>query len=104
MAHSDGFFVDPEALSGAHADIGRLVGGMAEFQLDSDHSPTVFGHDELAESAREFHERWQDGIAELADEAERIHRRLGDTIDAYRRVDAENAALIEELGDDDGGR
>ncbi|HEX6352258.1 hypothetical protein [Actinophytocola sp.] len=104
MAHSDGFFVDPAALSGAQADIGRLLGDMAEFKLDPDHSPSVFGHDELAESAKEFHDRWQDGVEELADETERIYRGLGDTIGEYKRVDAENAALIEELGDDDGGR
>jgi hypothetical protein len=104
VAHSDGFFVDPEALSGAHADIGRLLGELETFTLDSDRPSSVFGHDELAESAKEFHERWKSGIEELAGDTETLYRRLGDTISEYRQVDAEVAASIEELGDDGDAR
>lgn len=102
MAHSDGFFVDPEALSDAHAGIGRLLGEMEAFTLSADHPASVFGHDELAESAKEFHEQWKHGIAELAGQVAAIHGGLGETIDEYRRADEENAALFDELGDEDG--
>jgi hypothetical protein len=88
VARSDGFVVDPRALSDAHAGIGRLIRNMDEFtRLEASPSPAVFGHAELAVAAEEFHGRWESGVAGLARDTESIHRRLGDTIAEYLRVE-----------------
>ncbi len=103
MTRSDGFFVDPDALSDANDGVGRLLRDMDAFApLRPDQADSVFGHDELAESATEFHDKWQDGIKELSEDTASIHQRLGDTIAHYRRVDEEVAASFDKLHDGQG--
>ena len=52
MTRSDGFYVDPDALSHANDGVGHLLREMDEFaDLTSDQPDSVFGHAELAESA-----------------------------------------------------
>jgi hypothetical protein len=96
-----GFSVDPAVLSSARGRVGGLlreVEGLREgFVGASSLSSSVFGHDELAAAAEEFRERWGVGVRRLAAEASSIHRRLGETVDAYRRGDLEAARLFERL-------
>jgi hypothetical protein len=103
VTRSDGFFVDPDALSDANEDVGRLLRDMDDFaELKPDQPDSVFGDAELAESATEFHEKWQDGIQELSEDTASIHERLTDTIQHYRRLDEEIAAHFDKLGDGQG--
>ena len=103
MTRSDGFYVDPDALSHANDGVGRLLRDMDGFaDLTSDQPDSVFGNVELAESAAEFRDKWQDGIKELSTDAESIHRRLADTIEEYRRVDEDTAANFARIREDDG--
>lgn len=102
MTRSDGFVVDPAALSEAHAGIGRLVRDMNELvRLKPSHPPSVFGHSELAASAEEFRERWQGDVDGLVRDSERIHARLGETVTEYRRVEESIVAVFDRLGGDD---
>jgi hypothetical protein len=95
LVGSDGFFVDPVALSGACAGVSQLLGQMEEFvEVGEPASSSVFGHEELAEAAEFFQERWRGGVASLASDVEVIHSRLGETLDEYRRVDQGAAALF----------
>lgn len=99
MVRSDGFVVDPGALSDAHAGIGRLIRNLDEFaQLEASPPPSVFGHGELAASAEKFHDRWQSGAAGLVRDTESIHQRLGETIAEYRRIEE---SIADGLGDGD---
>ena len=103
MTRSDGFYVDPDALSHANDGVGRLLRDMDGFaDLTSDQPDSVFGNAELADSAAEFRDKWQDGIKELSTDAESIHRRLADTIEEYRRVDEDTAANFARIREDDG--
>lgn len=97
MGHSDGFHVDPEALSQASAGVGRLLGDLGRLDLGPDHPPSVFGHSELAESIAEFRERWQGGVRDLTGDLEAIPGRLGETAEEYRRADLEAAAEFQRL-------
>jgi hypothetical protein len=100
VTRSDGFFVDPDALSDANANVGRLLRDMDDFaELKPDEPDSVFGHTELAESATEFHDKWQDGVQEMSEDTASIHQRLGDTIQHYRRLDEEVAAHFDKLRD-----
>lgn len=91
---SDGFFVDPEALSGACAGVSELLRGLGEFRQVDTPSSAVFGHEELAVAAAEFQERWQGGVSELVQDTEVMYRRLVDTVAEYRRADEGGAALF----------
>lgn len=103
MTRSDGFFVDPGALSEANADVGRLLHEMDDFgELKPGQQDSVFGDAQLAESVTEFQDKWQDGIKELSEDTASIHRRLTDTIAHYRRVDEEIAAGFDKLRDGGG--
>lgn len=98
MGESDGFHVDPEALSEAHAGVGRLLRDLGQFtDLGPDQPSSVFGHAELAASTAEFRERWQDGVRDLTGDLESILGRLGETVDEYRRADLEAAAEFRRL-------
>jgi hypothetical protein len=98
VGDSDGFHVDPEALSEAHAGVGRLLRDLGEFtDLGPDHPSSVFGHSELAESTAEFRARWQGGVRDLSRDLESILGRLGETADEYRRADLEAAAEFRRL-------
>ena len=103
MTRSDGFFVDPDALSDANDGVGRLLRDMDDFaELKPDEPDSFFGDSELAESATEFHEKWQDGIQELSEDTTSIHRRLTDTIQHYRRMDEEIATHFDRFRDGQG--
>jgi hypothetical protein len=97
VGDSDGFHVDPEALSEARAGVARLLGDLGQLDLGPDHPPSVFGHSELAESTAEFRERWQGGVQDLTGDLESILGRLGETVEEYRRADLEAAAEFRRL-------
>jgi hypothetical protein len=102
VTRSDGFVVDPAALSEAHAGIGRLLRDMNELARPQPGCPpSVFGHAELAASAEEFHERWQGGVDGLVNDTESIRSRLGETVTEYRRVEESIVAVFDRLGGDD---
>lgn len=106
MSGSDGFFVDPDALSDANAGIRRLLRDIGEVtDLPPELRADAFGHAELAKHAGEFRDRWQNGIKDLSATAESLHDRLGATTDHYRRVDEDIAAGFDRLsGRNENGR
>jgi hypothetical protein len=107
VTRSDGFFVDPDALSAAKARVGDLLDDLGDnvAQPAENHRPDAFGNDELARSVGVFAERWQDGVQELTDDARSFHDRLGETADHYRRLDDNAAAAFDRIRTDrDGDR
>lgn len=108
MTRSDGFFVDPDALSAAKARVGDLLDDLGDnvAQPAENHRSDTFGNDELARSAADFAERWQDGVQELTEDARSFHDRLGETADHYRRMDEDAATAFDRIRTDrdgDGG-
>jgi hypothetical protein len=101
----DGFFVDPEALADGRDRVGRLLGELDRVAGFGGERPLIdFGHDAVADAVGSFYERWGDGIGGLAEDGERLHRKLGDTHAEYRRVDQDVAASFEQIGDEEAGR
>ncbi len=102
MSGPDGFFVDPDALSDAKSGVGRLLRDLGEITDVPPELPAdVFGNAELAKSATEFRDRWQDGIKDISADAESLSERLGATADHYRRVDEDIAAGFDRLSERD---
>jgi hypothetical protein len=104
VGQSDGFFVDPGALSDGRDQVGRLLGGLDEVARFGSGSPVVdFGHDAVADAVGSFYEQWGTGIDGLAADGERLHRKIGDTLETYRRVDEDIAASFDKIGNEEAG-
>lgn len=93
---SDGFFVDPDALSSARAGVGRLLGELSDF-AGTGPPAAVFGHERLAQAVDGFHDRWRGGVRRLAADGASLHRRLGETVAEYRRIDEDIADLFRRI-------
>lgn len=101
MTRSDGFSVDPNALSHARDGVARLLRDMGEFTTPGPSTPaSAFGHDELAEATAEFQETWSDGVRDLSADTASFHEQLNETINVYRRVDDDAAVAFDRLRDE----
>lgn len=93
---SDGFGVDPEALSAARDRIGRLAAELAEPPRDAPSADAV-GHERLHGAVTEFAEREKRGLAILSHELESIRHRLAETIRTYRERDEDAAGRFGDM-------
>lgn len=102
MTRSDGFSVDPDALSQVQDGVGRRLRDMHEITVPD--PADGFGDDEVADevakAAAEFREAWSGGVGELVRETESFHERLGETIAEYRRADEAAAGDFDRIGRD----
>ena len=85
---SDGFRVDLRALESAAAGVNQTLADLQEARMDAlDGNAADYGHDHLAETVKDFCDRWEIGIEHLATDGREIAQRLTDSVEAYLAVD-----------------
>jgi Excreted virulence factor EspC, type VII ESX diderm len=85
---SDGFRVDLGALESAAAGVNQTLADLQEARVDAlDGNAADYGHDHLAETVKDFCDRWEIGIEHLATDGREIAQRLTDSVKAYLAVD-----------------
>lgn len=98
MSGTGSFSVDLEALYAASLGLRRIFNEMQSHPVrDLDCPEDAFGHDELAEVAEDFCDRWQRGVKNLLADGEAIHNGLRDCLANYRRTDADVARILDQL-------
>lgn len=103
---SDGFRVDLDALREASEGVTDTLDRLATKKVsDIDLSPSDFGHDHLGETIRDFCDRWQTGVQNLAKNANEFAARLNHSMSAYlstERLTEEQLTgiLAQSRGDD----
>ncbi len=85
---SDGFRVDLGALENAAAGVAETLADLEQARVDMlDGSSAAYGHDHLADTVKDFCDRWEIGIEHLATDGREITQRLNDSLDAYLSAD-----------------
>jgi hypothetical protein len=85
---SDGFRVDLGALESSAAGVNETLADLQTARVDAlDGSEADYGHDHLAETVKDFCDRWEIGIEHLATDGREIAQRLTDSVKAYLAVD-----------------
>ena len=85
---SDGFRVDLGALESAAAGVSRTLADLEAARVDSlDGDAAAYGHDHLAETVKDFCDRWEIGIEHLATDGREVAQRLNDCVRAYVAAD-----------------
>lgn len=80
--------VDLDALINAAVGVQTLMDELAEQDInDVDPDPIVVGHDGLADTLRDFCDRWDHGVFYLTKDGEELAKRLNETADEYLRID-----------------
>ena len=84
----DGFHVDLNALAQASDGVNQTLSQLARHRVDTiDGEGTVAGHDRLAETIRDFCDRWQLGVTNLAKDGHAIAAQLAHCVETYQKVD-----------------
>lgn len=96
------FSVDLEALGLAASGISQVLAELRGQQVkDIDCGSDAFGHDRLAGTTRDFCDRWQRGVKNLAEDGQEIADRLTQTVNSYSQAErAALDALIAAAGED----
>jgi hypothetical protein len=85
---SDGFSVDLGALEAAAAGVKETLAHLDAAPVDSlDASAVAYGHGKLADTVKDFCDRWEIGIEHLATDGREITQRLNDSLQAYLSAD-----------------
>ena len=85
---SDGFRVDLGALESAAAGVNKTLVDLQAARVDAlDGNAADYGHDHLAETIKDFCDRWEIGIEHLATDGREIAQRLTDSVKAYLAAD-----------------
>lgn len=85
---SDGFSVDLAALASAANGINGLLAELDAHQVDDiDCDQSAFGHERLAGTTKDFCDRWQKGVKNLAEDGQEIAERLTETANAYGQLE-----------------
>lgn len=85
---SDGFRVDLGALESAAAGVGETLADLKAARVDSlDGSAAAYGHSHLADTVKDFCDRWEIGIEHLATDGREITQRLNDSLKDYLAAD-----------------
>lgn len=106
----DGFRVDLDALREASEGVTDTLDRLATKKVsDIDPAPSDFGDDHLGETVRDFCDRWQIGVQNLAKDANEYAARLNHSMSAYlsaERLTEEqlNGVLAHSSGDDPAAR
>jgi hypothetical protein len=86
---TDGFTVDLGALENAAAGINKTLSELKEQDVDDLDGPAEdYGHDGLADTVKDFCDRWQYGVECLAKDAQEVTSRLSQSVQAYLRTDS----------------
>jgi hypothetical protein len=85
---SDGFKVDLGALEDAATGVSDTLAEVKAARVDSlDGNAADYGHNHLADTVKDFCDRWEIGIEHLATDGAEITQRLNDSLQAYLRAD-----------------
>jgi Excreted virulence factor EspC, type VII ESX diderm len=85
---SDGFRVDLGALENAAAGVNETLADLKMVRVDAlDGNSADYGHDHLAETVKDFCDRWEVGIEHLATDGREIAQRLTESVKAYLAAD-----------------
>lgn len=101
---SNGFSVDLAALADAADGINSLLAELDAHQvndIDCDHD--AFGHDKLAGTTKDFCDRWQKGVKNLAEDGQGIAERLTETANAYGQLESDAIDRLEAASAAGGG-
>ena len=93
-----GFSVDLPTLAYAAAAINAVLQELDACAVERIDCPSAaVGHPRLARAVRSFCERWQLGMAALAEDGRQLASRLNDAVTAYADADADSATLLTNL-------
>jgi hypothetical protein len=94
----DGFRVDLTALQQASEGVNETIDSVRRQPVSSIDCPAEdFGHGRLATVVAEFCDRWNQGVANLADDGAEIAGQLVQCLDVYRRTDEAIQAHFEGI-------
>ena len=86
---ADGFSVDLGALEDAATGVNATLDDLDKAPVDGlDGDSGSYGHDALADTVKDFCDRWQIGVEHLATDGREIAQRLTDSVHDYLAVDA----------------
>ena len=101
---SDGFSVNLDALNTAASGIVNVLQELESHQVkDIDCESGAFGHDKLAGTTKDFCDRWQKGVKNLAEDGHKIAERLVQTIADYTNTDTGGHNRLNEAATPGGG-
>jgi hypothetical protein len=85
---SDGFRVDLGALERAAEGVSETLAGLKAAPVEAlDGSAADYGHGHLAETVKDFCDRWEIGVEHLATDGREVAQRLNDSLKAYLAAD-----------------
>lgn len=85
---SDGFRIDLGALESAAAGINGTLADLKKAPIGSlDGNAADYGHGHLADTIKDFCDRWEIGIEHLASDGREVAQRLTDSVNAYLAAD-----------------
>jgi hypothetical protein len=85
---SDGFKVDLGALENAAAGVAETLADVKAARVDRlGGSAATYGHGHLADTVKDFCDRWEIGIEHLTTDGKEITQRLNDSLKAYLAAD-----------------
>jgi hypothetical protein len=85
---SDGFRVDLGGLERAAEGVNETLAGLKAARVDAlDGDAADFGHDHLAETVKDFCDRWEIGVEHIATDGREVAQRLNDSVKAYLAAD-----------------
>jgi hypothetical protein len=94
----DGFRVDLSALEDAAAGITMTLEDLGRMRVDSlDGQSGDYGHAHLADTVKDFCDRWEIGVEHLATDGQEVATRLSQSVQDYRRSDVAAAGRMSGL-------
>jgi hypothetical protein len=91
----DGFRVDLGALEDAAAGINMTLEDLRQARVDSlDGASGDYGNDHLANTVKDFCDRWEIGIEHLVTDGQEVATRLSQSVQDYRRSDSAAAGRM----------
>lgn len=103
MAYGGGFAVDLDALASAAQGIVGTLAELEQHQVeDIDCDAEAFGHDRLAATTKDFCDRWQRGVKNLAEDGQQIADRLVATVNTYGQAEASAIEALQAAANEGG--
>ena len=94
----DGFSVNMDALGTAATGIVNVVKELDSHKVeDIDCDQSAFGHNKLADTTKDFCDRWQRGVAHLAEDGTQIADRLVKSLQTYQDMEDKAAKQLEDI-------
>lgn len=96
------FQVNIDALTAAAVGVDDAIAAAADQRVeDLDVDGSAFGHEGLAETTKDFGDRWQRGVDNLLRDGEELATRLQDSASTYLNTEHVNADGFAGFGEGD---